>query len=185
MVAAVLAPKVFHSNQPSLPEPAGQVMTAEFRAATLAFKPAPATPMPPDHSTWTSCVASAASKKLTDMDLVLVIDATGSMGGVIDDVKASVYQLLNTLQAGGGSVRVGIVAYRDVGDDFVVKPFPLTDLHSGMNGLTSFIGGLNAYGGGDWPENGCRHRDRPGYGLAERHSRIDRGDRRRSGAPGG
>lgn len=153
VLAAVLVPTIFHSTKSSLPEPAGQVMdNAEFRAATLKFKPAPATPMPEDHSSWSTCVVGAPAPKLSDMDLVLVIDTTGSMGGVIDDVKASVNQLLTTLRTGGGNVRVGVVAYRDVGDDYLVKQYPLTDITSGMGGLTAFVGGLSAFGGGDWPE---------------------------------
>jgi hypothetical protein len=72
---------------------------------------------------------------------------------VINDVKASVARLINTLQAGSGSVRVGVVAFRDLGDDYVVRQYPLTDLKSGgADGITAFIAGLNADGGGDWPE---------------------------------
>jgi hypothetical protein len=56
---------------------------------------------------------------------VLPIDTTGSMGGVINDVKANVAQLIATLRTGGGIVRVEIVAYRDTGDEYVVRSFPL------------------------------------------------------------
>ncbi len=71
--------------------------------------------MPPDHATWTTCVARRR-EGLNDLDLVLAIDTTGSMGGVINDVKANMRQLIASLRAGGGSVRVGIVAYRDIHD---------------------------------------------------------------------
>jgi hypothetical protein len=151
-VAAVLVPTVFHSKESALPEPTGQVMGTDYRAATLKFKPAPTTPMPENHSEWNSCAAGAPSK-MSDLDLVIAIDTTGSMGPVINDVKASVARLINTLQSGSGNVRVGVVAYRDVGDEYVVRQYPLTDLKTGgAEGLTAFIGGLIADGGGDWPE---------------------------------
>lgn len=109
--------------------------------------------MPPDHTTWTTCVASAPLKGLNDLDLVLAIDTTGSMGGVINDVKANLRQLIASLRAGGGSVRVGIVAYRDIHDVYVVLPFPLTALDdAGTAALLTFMSGLQAAGGGDWPE---------------------------------
>ena len=150
---AVIAPIAFHSSAPSLPVPDGQFVGPEYLAATLAYKPAPKLPMPPDHSKWSSCVASAPASTMLNFDLVLAIDTTGSMGGVINDVKANVAQLVEKLRTGGGSVRVGIVAYRDIGDDFVTRSFPLTALDGeGVSGLNSFIAGLSAGGGGDWPE---------------------------------
>ncbi len=152
VLAIVLGSRMFHSGGASLPEPTGQVFTTDYKAATLSAQPAPTTPMPLDHSNWNTCASGAASKKLSDLDMVLVIDTTGSMQGVIDDVKANAIQLINALQTGGGSVRVGVVAYRDVGDDYVVRPFPLTDVGAGAPALVSFIAGLQASGGGDWPE---------------------------------
>jgi Mg-chelatase subunit ChlD len=143
----------WHSGGPALPEPAGQAVGPEYLAATLKVKSAPRVPMPPDHTAWTTCVASAPLKGLNDLDLVLAIDTTGSMGGVINDVKANIRQLIASLRAGGGSVRVGIVAYRDVHDAYVVLPFPLTALDdAGTAALLTFVSGLRAAGGGDWPE---------------------------------
>jgi Mg-chelatase subunit ChlD len=109
--------------------------------------------MPPDHATWATCVAGAPVTGLADLDLVLAIDTTGSMGGVINDVKANVAQLITTLRAGGGIVRVGIVAYRDSRDEYVVRPFPLTTLDAaGTAAINGFVASLRAAGGGDWPE---------------------------------
>jgi Mg-chelatase subunit ChlD len=137
----------------ALPEPAGQAVGPEYLAATLKVKPAPKVPMPPDHRTWSTCVASSPLKGLTDLDLVLAIDTTGSMRGVINDVKANVRQLITSLRTGGGAVRVGIVAYRDIHDAYVVLPFPLTALDdAGTAALLTFVSGLRATGGGDWPE---------------------------------
>ena len=109
--------------------------------------------MPPDHSAWSGCAGGGPAQGLTSLDLVLAIDTTGSMGGVINDVKANIRQLIGNLRAGGGIVRVGIVAYRDTVDDYIVRSLPLIALDdAGAATVDSFIGGLQAAGGGDWPE---------------------------------
>ncbi len=138
----------------ALPEPASQAAGPEYRAATLALRPAPQTSPPPADIGWNLCREGRPSDHPSDLDLVLAIDTTGSMGGVINDVKANVAGLLQTLAARGGAVRVGVVAYRDYGDTYVVRPVPLTALGdpTGLATLTSFIAGLQAAGGGDWPE---------------------------------
>jgi Mg-chelatase subunit ChlD len=90
---------------------------------------------------------------MADLDLVLAVDTTGSMGAVLNDVKANLQKLVANLQAIGGGVRVGIVAYKDVCDREIVRPFPLTPLDpQGYAALSSFISGLQASGGCDWPE---------------------------------
>jgi Mg-chelatase subunit ChlD len=140
-------------REPVLPEPVGQAVGPEYLAATLRVKPAPRLAMPSSHAAWSTCVAGSPVNGLADLDLVLAIDTTGSMGGVINDVKANVAQLITTLRAGGGRVRVGIVAYRDSRDEYVVRSFPLTTLDdTGVAALNGFVGSLRASGGSDWPE---------------------------------
>ena len=140
-----------------LPIPSGQVVGPEYRAATLKVKPAPTLMMPTDGHGWSNCVASQASEALPGLDLVLAVDTTGSMGGVLEDIKANLQQLVSNLRAKGAGVRVGIVAYKDLCDAEMIRPFPLTSLDSqGTALLSSFIAGLQARGGCDWPEkNGC------------------------------
>src|SRR5262249_48028612 len=55
------------------------------------------------------------------LDVVLVIDATDSMQFVIDTVKARLIKLITSLRAMVPTSRIGIVAYRDKGDEFVTK----------------------------------------------------------------
>jgi hypothetical protein len=151
-VALFVGQKYLSPGKKSLPEPKGQEMGMDYRAATLAAKAAPTLAMPDNVNSWEKCGAGS-SGALKDMDLVLAVDTTGSMGGVINDVKASIGQLLATLRAGGGNPRVGIVAYRDVDDAYVVSPLPLTELNGpGGAAIDSFVASLQAHGGGDWPE---------------------------------
>jgi Mg-chelatase subunit ChlD len=153
IIAAAIGVGSLFTGPSELPDPPGQIAGPEYRAATLKLRPAPTMAMPPDHTQWQSCVAPGAAAKITDLDMVLAIDTTSSMGGVINDVKANVKQLIRNLRTGGGSVRVGIVAYRDIGDAYVARPFPLTVLDDqGAAALDAFVSGLQAEGGGDWPE---------------------------------
>jgi hypothetical protein len=151
-LAALIVPRLFHSNSP-LPPPAGQNFDPQYRTATLALQPAPTQPMPATLDSWQSCIGSGAGRRLSDLDLAILVDNTGSMAPVIEDVKVNIGQLISTLRSGGGRVRVGMVAYRDLGDDFLVRPLPLTDIGGpGANAVQAFIGSMQAYGGGDWPE---------------------------------
>ena len=83
------------------------------------------------------------------LDVALVIDCTSSMQFAIDTVRKNLSGLVSTLQRMVPTARLGIVAYRDQGDEFVVK---WSDLSFKTAKLTEFIKNLNAEGGGDWEE---------------------------------
>jgi hypothetical protein len=83
------------------------------------------------------------------LDVALVIDCTSSMQFAINAVKANLSGLVSTLQRMVPTARLGIVAYRDQGDEFVVK---WSDLSFKTAKLTEFIKNLRAEGGGDWEE---------------------------------
>lgn len=85
------------------------------------------------------------------MDLAFCIDTTSSMQGEIDLVKAKVKELVAKLGSGkpAPQIRVGLVAYRDRGDDYVTKVFPFSD---DIDKVVKDISSLQAQGGGDGPE---------------------------------
>ena len=83
------------------------------------------------------------------LDVALVIDTTDSMQFVIDDVKEKLSALVASIQRMVPTSRVGIVVYRDKGDDYVVK---WTDLSFNTKKLQDFLGSISARGGGDWEE---------------------------------
>ena len=83
------------------------------------------------------------------LDLVLVIDTTESMQFVIDEVKQRLASLVTAIQRMVPTSRVGIVVYRDQGDEYVVK---WSDLSFKTDKLTSFLSHIKASGGGDWEE---------------------------------
>lgn len=83
------------------------------------------------------------------LDLVLVIDTTESMQFVIDEVKARATALVEAIQRMVPTSRIGIVAYRDEGDEYVTR---WTDLSFRTDKLRNFLATLSASGGGDWEE---------------------------------
>jgi hypothetical protein len=85
----------------------------------------------------------------TGLDLVLVIDSTRSMQFVLDQVKQRLTHLVTTIQRMVPTSRIGIVVYRDQGDEYVVK---WSDLSFRTEKLRSFLSDITASGGGDWEE---------------------------------
>lgn len=86
------------------------------------------------------------------VDVVFVIDTTGSMGGLIEGAKQKVWSIVKEMCKAKPvpEIRVGFVAYRDRGDDYVTKVFDLTD---DLDGMYKNLQGFQAAGGGDTPEH--------------------------------
>lgn len=95
--------------------------------------------------------APSASAERPVLDLAFLIDTTGSMGGEIEMVKKKTKDLVAKLASGKPApvVRVGLVAYRDRGDEYVTKVFPFSD---DIDKVVKDITALRADGGGDTPE---------------------------------
>ncbi|MGH8008254.1 MAG: VWA domain-containing protein [Candidatus Binatia bacterium] len=83
------------------------------------------------------------------MDIVLVVDTSDSTQFVINSVKTRLLQVVAALRAMVPTSRIGIVAYRDKGDEYVTKWLDLTFSDAK---LKDFLSALNSGGGGDWPE---------------------------------
>jgi Mg-chelatase subunit ChlD len=86
------------------------------------------------------------------LEMVFVLDTTGSMGGLIDGAKQRVWGIINDVMQTPAhpAVRVGLVAYRDHGDSYVTQVLPLTnDLDKVYTTLMEY----RADGGGDGPED--------------------------------
>jgi hypothetical protein len=74
---------------------------------------------------------------------------TASMQFVIDDIKARAVGLVSRIQSLVPVARVGVVAFRDRGEDFVVR---WSDLSFHASKIEAFVNSLTAEGGGDWEE---------------------------------
>ncbi len=85
------------------------------------------------------------------IDLVFVVDTTGSMQDDIDEARRRMKQIVKALDERNPDHRVGVVAYRDKGDDYVAKTY--TKLEEGEARVLRSLDKLKAQGGGDFPEH--------------------------------
>lgn len=86
------------------------------------------------------------------IEVVFVLDTTGSMSGLIDGAKKKIWaiasDILNTEKQ--AEIEMALIGYRDRGDDYVTK---ITDLSNDMDALYGDLLGYQAQGGGDRPES--------------------------------
>lgn len=94
----------------------------------------------------------AAKKAKPRIEVCFVLDTTGSMSGLIEGAKQKIWSIANEMISAKPTpeLRLGLVAYRDRGDEYVLRPFDLTnDIDAIYGHLRSF----KAAGGGDEPES--------------------------------
>jgi len=86
------------------------------------------------------------------MEMVFVLDTTGSMGGLLSGAKQRIWGIVNEVMQTSSrpSVKVGLVAYRDRGDQYITQVLPLTE---DLDKVYSTLMDYQAQGGGDEPEN--------------------------------
>jgi hypothetical protein len=126
-----------------------------------ATKPVEATKPAPQQA---QVAQNQAQGARPEIEVVFVLDTTGSMGGLLEGAKRKIYSIASRIAQGRPTphLKVGLVAYRDVGDDYVTKRFELSDdLDTVFANLRRFEAG----GGGDAPEH-------VGRGLGEAVSKL-------------
>jgi len=87
-----------------------------------------------------------------DLDLVFLLDTTGSMSGEIREAKNQVRSISAALAEARPQerVRIGVVAYRDQGEAYVTQ---VSDLTTDVDATFAALARLKAKGGGDAPED--------------------------------
>lgn len=87
----------------------------------------------------------------SQLDLQLVVDTTGSMGDELSYLQTELTSILNNIQNANPqvSIHAGLVVYRDIGDQYVVRSYPFTD---NLADMQSALNGETFDGGGDYPE---------------------------------
>ncbi|RMG08062.1 MAG: VWA domain-containing protein [Planctomycetota bacterium] len=98
------------------------------------------------------CQKPVAAEQSPRIDVVFVVDTTGSMGGLIEGAKRKVWSIANEILSGRPRPRVsvGLIAYRDRGDAYVTQVTPLTE---DLDAIYARLQGFRAEGGGDGPEH--------------------------------
>jgi len=86
------------------------------------------------------------------VEVVFVLDTTGSMGGLIQAAKDKIWSVASTLALAQPTpeIRMGLVAYRDRGDAYVTQ---VVDLSADLDTVHATLMDFAANGGGDGPES--------------------------------
>jgi Mg-chelatase subunit ChlD len=97
----------------------------------------------------TPTVAAAQKPKV---DVVFVLDTTGSMSGLIQTAKEKIWSIASTMASAQPTpeIRVGLVAFRDRGDQYVTR---VVDLSADLDSVYATLMEFQADGGGDTPES--------------------------------
>lgn len=102
-------------------------------------------------SRWTITLTDPPAAGRTQLDLLFLVDATGSMSDEIEKLTNSIAEIASQIDGlpEQPSVRYSLVSYRDRGDAYVVKAEEFT---SHLNLFQKQLSRLRADGGGDYPE---------------------------------
>jgi len=103
---------------------------------------------------WQSSVAKTAPPPQSKprIEVCFVLDTTGSMGGLIEGAKQKIWSIANEMISAQPTpkLKLGLIGYRDRGDEYVVKSFGLTD---DIDAIYGHLREFQAGGGGDAPES--------------------------------
>lgn len=97
--------------------------------------------------------AKPAEKKETPRaEVVFVLDSTGSMSGLIEGAKQKIWSIANSIisQDPAPEIKIGLISYRDRGDEYVTQIMDLTD---DIDAVYAKLQSFRAAGGGDAPES--------------------------------
>lgn len=95
--------------------------------------------------------ADRAATNATKLDLMLVVDTTGSMGDEIRYLQAEMRSIIGAIAAKHRDldIRVGFVFYRDLRDDYVTRT---VGFDRDIGRIQGALARQQANGGGDYPE---------------------------------
>lgn len=85
----------------------------------------------------------------TPIDVMFVIDSTGSMTDELQFLQTELSDIISAITAQRSNINIGLVFYRDYGDDYIVRAY---DFSANLNGVQLNLNQEYASGGGDYPE---------------------------------
>jgi hypothetical protein len=96
-------------------------------------------------------VARTNAAPVRKFDLMIALDSTGSMGDEIEFLKSELRSIVGDISAFYPQldIRVGLVAYRDIGDEYVTRTNRLT---GDLDVIQASLNRTRGTGGGDMPE---------------------------------
>ena len=122
-------------------------------AASIAFYPmakASLTGAPPTPTA--QHISSSIQNQRNKIEVVFVLDTTGSMGGLIQAARENIWSIATTMASAESApeISIGLVAYRDRGDAYVTR---VVDLSADLDSVYATLMDFQAAGGGDGPES--------------------------------
>lgn len=86
------------------------------------------------------------------VEVVFVLDTTSSMSGLIDAAKNNIWSIASSMASADPEpdMRMGLVAFRDRGDDYITR---VMDLSQDLDSMYVSLSNFRAQGGGDGPES--------------------------------
>lgn len=112
---------------------------------------APAIPQTSPAISDTDSIAQQATQK-PKIEVVFVLDTTGSMSGLINAAKEKIWSIASTMAQAqtAPEIKMGLVAYRDRGDAYITQTI---DLSKDLDSMYAKLMDFQARGGGDGPES--------------------------------
>ncbi len=111
---------------------------------------------PENRALYVEHTPSSEIAKVDDIELMFVIDVTGSMGDELEYLKAEVADVINRVATANANARINLALlfYRDHGDNeiFAYHDFRNVLQKEGMDYMQSAISKQRAKGGGDYEE---------------------------------
>ena len=112
---------------------------------------------PPPHKPPTTVIPTAviptsvAQQQNPRIEVVFVLDTTGSMSGMIQAAKDNIWSIASSMAQAKPTpeLAIGLVAFRDRGDEYVTK---VVDLSTDLDQVYAQLMDFQAGGGGDTPE---------------------------------
>lgn len=101
---------------------------------------------------WTLVAEDGAQPDEIYLDVLFLIDATGSMADEIAQLTDNIGSIAAQIQAlpSNPNVRFSLVAYRDEGEEYLTR---VTDFTPEINQFSAALATIEAVGGGDYPED--------------------------------
>lgn len=101
---------------------------------------------------WQVTLGDAPTSPITQLDVLFLLDATGSMADEIAQLQNNILVIADQIDAlpGNVDVRYGLVSYRDRGDQYITQT---TDFVADVGTFQANLSVVRADGGGDTPES--------------------------------
>ena len=93
--------------------------------------------------------------KDTNLDLMFIMDLTGSMGVWLDEAKKSIKNIIEEITDNnpGSKIRISFIGYRDFLEINEERKYNSKEFTENIDEINNFISKLNCSGGGDVPED--------------------------------